>query len=124
VGGDLEDRLRGALAGLAASRRTLTYRDAASLLDMEGPRSIHRLTQALEQLVREDRAAGAPLLAALVVGRGALRIPRPGFFLLLAELGAYGGPPEGPEAARFHAAELERAWDHWARTGSSGRPRS
>ncbi|MDH3472267.1 MAG: hypothetical protein OEM59_01135 [Rhodospirillales bacterium] len=109
----LAARLRAALIPLARARRTITYRDLAARAEVPPPHSIHRLTLALEDLVRADHAAGRPLLAALAVSRTAEGIPAPGFFHLLAALGRYRAPERGPEAAAAHARELQGAWDYW-----------
>lgn len=101
-------RLRMALAGLAAERRTVTYKELAGLVPVPPPHTIHKLTLALEELIREDAAAGRPLLAALAISRGPARLPGRGFFLLAAELGLYAGTGDGPDARAFHAAELAR----------------
>jgi hypothetical protein len=103
--------LRAALVAAARAGRPVSYLQLADSLLPGEPRRIHRITLLLEELLREDLAAGRPLLAALAVGRAGL--PGRGFFLLLGELGAYGGPDSGPEAAQWHAAALARAVDHW-----------
>lgn len=94
------------LADLAAEGRCVTYNELASLCRVPPPHRIHKLTLALEDLVRADHEAGRPLRAALAVSRGADRIPGRGFFQLLGELGRYTGPDRGPEAVRHHAALL------------------
>ncbi len=104
-------RLRDALAELAAERRTATYKDLAARVQVPPPHTIHKLTLALEDLLREDAAAGRPLLAALAVSRGPAGLPGRGFFLLAAELGLYDGREDGPEARAFHAAELARIFE-------------
>jgi hypothetical protein len=109
----LAARLRAALIALARARQTITYRDLAARAEVPPPHAIHRLTLALEALVRADHAAGRPLLAALAVSRTAEGIPGRGFFHLLAALGRYQGPERGPEAATAHARELQSAWDFW-----------
>ena len=90
--------------------RTITYRDLAVLVPIPPPHTIHKLTLALEDLVREDHAAGRPLLAALAVSRTGNGVPGRGFFQLLADLGRYAGPDQGPEAEAAHAAELARVF--------------
>jgi len=110
---DLHERLRTELRLLAAARATVTYADLAVRAAVPPPHTIHRLTEALEDLVREDAAAGRPLLAALAVSRGALALPGRGFFQLVRHLGLYDGTDRGPEAAAWHAAECGRVWDHW-----------
>ncbi len=100
--------LRDALAGLAAEQRTATYKELAERVRVPPPHTIHKLTLALEDLIREDSAAGRPLLAALAISRGPAGLPGRGFFLLAAELGLYAGSEDGPDARAFHAAELAR----------------
>ena len=105
--------LRPILCALAAEGRTITYGDLAAHAEVPPPQRIHRLTLALEDLIREDQAAARPLLAALAVSKAADGLPGPGFFQLCAELGLYDGPDRGPEAASFHARELARASAYW-----------
>ena len=114
----LPDAVRAALLPLAKAGRSITYRDLAGLVPVPPPHGIHKLTLALEDLVREDHAAGRPLIAALAVSRvgGATpgqSMPGRGFFMLLNDLGRYAGPDRGPEAARAHAAELSAALAYW-----------
>lgn len=112
----LIEALRRALIAFAATGETVTYQDLAWRVPMPGPHAIHRLTGLLETLVREDHAAGRPLLAALAVSRAQRGVPGRGFFQLLSELGRYHGPDQGPEAAAHHAEELRAALDHWGGT--------
>ncbi|GAB4393308.1 MAG: hypothetical protein Tsb0032_12230 [Kiloniellaceae bacterium] len=105
--------LRRELTACAKAGETVTYRDVAWRVAFPGPHAIHRLTALLEVMVREDHAAGRPLLAALAVSRAQNGIPGRGFFQLLAELGRYDGPDQGPEAAACHAAELQAALNCW-----------
>ena len=51
------------------------------------------LTAALERLMEEDAAQGAPQRAALMEGRLSGGLPAPGFFLKLAELGLTPADP-------------------------------
>lgn len=106
--------LRRELIACARAGETVTYRTLALRVGLPGPQVIHRLTGLLETLVREDHAAGRPLLAALAVSR-ATGIPGRGFFQLLSELGRYHGADQGPEAAACHARELEAALAFWGR---------
>ncbi len=115
---DLQARLRRVLTACAATGETPAYRDLVQRAAVPGPHGIHRLTLALEAMVREDHAAGRPLLAALAVGRAqrgpdGRALPGRGFFHLLAELGRYDGPDQGPAAAACHAGEVERAQAYW-----------
>lgn len=96
--------LRPVLERVARTGGTITYRDLAVAAGVGAPHSIHRTTLGLEALMREDHAAGRPLLAAVAVGKAGC--PRPGFFYVLAELGRYDGPVEGPEAVAQHDREL------------------
>lgn len=114
---ELIERLRRALRDCAAAGETVTYRDLAARVDFPGPHAIHRLTALLEVMIREDHDAGRPLLAALAVSRAQRGIPGRGFFQLLAGLGRYGGLDQGPEAAAWHASELEAALRYWGGSG-------
>ena len=104
----LAARLRPILEDAARRCATLTYLELAAAAGLGPPRAIHRVTGALEATMRDDHAAGRPLLAAVVVSAKRGGTPAPGFFRLAAELGAYFGPERGPQAALFHAMELER----------------
>jgi hypothetical protein len=111
------DELYGALCAclmrLAAERQTASYQELAVMADVPPPHRIHRLTCLLEDLVREDHAAGRPLLAACAVSRAQNGIPGAGYFQLLHALGRYQGADRGPEAAACHSADLHAAWDYW-----------
>ncbi len=109
--------LRQALSVCAAAGETVTYRELAQRVAFPGPHSIHRLTLLLEELVREDHAAGRPLLAALAVSRAQNGIPGRGFFQLLNELGRYPGPDQGPEAAACHAVLRDETLAYWQSGG-------
>ena len=104
---DFTARLRQVLDELAPEARTITYQELALRIAVPPPHRIHKLTLALEALVREDHAAGRPLRAALAVSRAPDALPGRGFFQLLAELGRYQGPDRGAAAAAAHAAELQ-----------------
>lgn len=110
--------LRPVLQAAARRGRTLTYRDLAVEARVPPPHSIHKTTEALEHLVREDHAADRPLLAAVAVGKAGL--PGPGFFQLLTLLGRYDGPNRGAEATERHAAELEAALAYWGADDACG----
>jgi hypothetical protein len=113
MSGDLAQAVRATLESLARSGQTVTYRDLAALVPVPPPHGIHKLTLALEDLVREDHAAGRPLIAALAISRVGDGIPGQGFFQLLAALGRYAGPERGAAAAEAHAAELRAALAFW-----------
>jgi len=104
---DLPARVRAHLERLTPAEVPVTYRDLASALGLEPPHTIHRLTLALEATMREDVAAGRPLIAALVVSRRGERLPQDGFFELAAALGRLPALRDAAEAA--YAREFERA---------------
>ncbi len=110
------DPLAATLRAAARAGRPVTYLALADRLMAGEAHRIHRVTLMLEALARADHAAGRPLLAALAVGRAGL--PGRGFFQLLADLGLYEGPDQGPPAAAWHAAELRRAIAYWG--GAAG----
>ena len=56
--------VRACLLRLAAERRTATYHELAAQAALAPPHRIHSLTLVLEDLIRDDHAAGRPLLAA------------------------------------------------------------
>lgn len=105
--------LRTWLEPVAERGETRTYQQVAAGLGLEPPKTIHRVTQALERLMAEDAAAGRPLLAAVVISRTRQGLPAPGFFARARELGCYDGPESGSEAARWHATERERLRDEY-----------
>lgn len=106
------DALRDILRACAGAGETITYPALALRASLPGPQVIHRLTLLLEAMAREDHNAGRPLLAALAVSR-VTGIPGRGFFQLLAALGRYDGPDQGPEAGAHHARELAAALAYW-----------
>lgn len=110
--------LRRELQDCAAAGATITYQDLARRAGVPGPQTIHRLTLLLEAMIRDDHAAGRPLLAVLAVSRSS-GVPGPGLFQLLAALGRYHGPDRGPEAAAHHTLELRAALAYWGGLPSS-----
>lgn len=113
---DLKERLEQELDRLRERQELVTYRDLAVRLEMTGSHTIHRLTDLLEETMREDHAAGRPLRAASVVSRTSGNLPQRGFFQLLRELGLYNGSEDGADAQAAHRNQLERLWA----IGSSG----
>jgi hypothetical protein len=112
---DLKLELRRVLTEAARDRRTCRYAELAEAAGVPQPHSIHKTAELLEEIAREDDAAGRPLLSALAVSRRDGQMPAPGFFSLLEELGRYTGPDRGPRAASAHRADLEAAWRWWGR---------
>ncbi|MFG6138037.1 hypothetical protein [Halomonas sp. B23F22_10] len=87
----------------------LTYQRLAEALALTPPRTIRRVALALEQLMREDAAAGRPFIAALVVSRQGEGLPREGFFALAVELGRL--PQDPALQAEAWREEFRRAVD-------------
>lgn len=81
-------RIRAILSARGPDCPFITYQALASMLDLSPPRTIHQVAGALEQLMREDVAAGRPMIAALVVSRAG-DMPRRGFFDLAVALGRF-----------------------------------
>jgi hypothetical protein len=104
---DLQGALRQYLEAVARrAPGTASYREALTALDIRPPRSVQKLTQALEASMTEDAAAGRALRAAVIVSGHGPALPRPGFFAHARAIGRYDGPDAGEAAARFHAREL------------------
>ncbi|WP_447553601.1 hypothetical protein [Vreelandella sp. EE22] len=76
----------------------LTYQQVAHQLGLTPPRTIQRVAQALEQLMREDAAMGQPFITALVISRRGDGMPAAGFFELAVALGRF------PDEASCHPA--------------------
>lgn len=105
---DLALRLRGWLTSLSGNTVPITYQQAAEALGLTPPRTIQRVALALEALMREDVAAGRPMIAALVVSRRG-DLPRQGFFELAVALGRFPADPTLHEAA--YRQELTRVME-------------
>ena len=104
----LKDRLREELLKQVRTGLPVTYKELADRLALPPPHTIHRITDALEQLMEEDVALGHPLLAAFAVSKARPGIPARGFFLKAQALGVFSGDPTGKEAFDFHAREVRR----------------
>ena len=102
-------RVRKHLQNTARQSIPITYQALAKALGLTPPNTIHQLTEALEQLMREDAAVDRPFIAALVISSACGDLPAPGFFDCAARLGRFDGDVTGPEARAFHAAELDAA---------------
>ncbi|MEQ8250879.1 MAG: hypothetical protein RIB41_06550 [Oceanibaculum nanhaiense] len=116
---DLQQRLRAVLTGCARRGETIAYLELAHAAGMQPPHLVHRVTEALEEMLRTDHGAGRPLLAALATRKDGL-MPGRGFFWLLNELGRYDGPPEGEEAIAHYRALLEEAIAYWSADSAGG----
>ncbi|WP_249975857.1 hypothetical protein [Vreelandella olivaria] len=67
----------------------MTYQQVANALGLMPPRTIQRVTQALEQLMREDAVAQRPFISSLVISRRGDDMPAAGFFELAVQLGRF-----------------------------------
>lgn len=115
---NLPERVREHLKKLAGRRDQIIYRDLAKGLDVQGPNTIRQVAEALEVLMHEDQATGAPFIAALVVSKARYGLPAPTFFDVARMLGRYRGLDTNSDTQAYHACELENAWDYWGRITS------
>jgi len=111
--GSIELRCRAYLIRIAMLAEPITYRALAAALTVRPPHSIHQVTDALEELMREDALAGRPFIAALVVSRVRDGLPAPGFFDMARRLGRFDGASLGEEAWAYYAREFADAVVHW-----------
>lgn len=96
-------RVRAYLLGLPPTAVPITYGQLARALGLTTAGSIAKVTQALEMTMAEDAEAGAPFLAALVVGKignGSAS----GFHLQARSLGRQ--PGEGEDETAYHQREF------------------
>ena len=105
----LIEAVRAALLTLARDGRTATYQELVQLSAAPPPHRIHKVTLALEALIREDHAAGRPLLAAFAVSKSGGGLPGRGFFELLGALGR----TEDTDDATVYDRELAAARSFW-----------
>jgi hypothetical protein len=117
------EELRTCLQNRAAAGLTITYGELARLLELSPPNTIHQITVALECLMDEDAETCQPFIAALVLSKARGGLPAVGFFDCARRLGRFAGDPNGVEAQRFHAAELNAALKFWGRCEGVMRPR-
>jgi len=113
IGYGLKERLRQALMDHARTGNLTTYKELADRLELAPPHKIHRIAEALEARMKEDVAAGRPMLSALCVSKMQPGIPGRGFFLTAEVLGIFFGDPAGLEASAFHAIELKRVFSFY-----------
>ena len=98
----ITDRLRQALIDQAQTGSTTTSRELAHRLELEPPHTIQQITEALENLMLEDVAAGRPILSALCVSKLHPGVPARGFFLAIAARqgrAVYSGSLHNPRLA-------------------------
>ena len=94
----LAARVREALAQRDPKEPFITYQALAGALGLQPPGTIQRVAAALEQTMREDVAAGRPMIAALVISRAG-DMPRRGFFDFAVALGRLPDDPTQHRAA-------------------------
>src|SRR5260370_2441974 len=99
-------RARAFLENFAKRRIPITYQELAKALQILPPHSIHRVTEALEQLMEEDAAADRPFIAALAISRARGGLPAPGFFDCARRLARFPGHPSGHDPVYFHPPAL------------------
>lgn len=109
----MKEQLRRLLAEQARSSGTVTYAELAERLGLTPPGAIQRVGNMLEALMREDAAAGRPLLSAVCVSKARRTLPAQGFFLAARKLGLFDGDSNGSGAQAFHARELQRVRDYY-----------
>ncbi|MFC3285902.1 hypothetical protein [Litchfieldella rifensis] len=103
----LATQVRHILETVPDSMLPMTYQQLAETLALEPPRTIQRVAQVLEQLMREDAEQDRPFIAALVVSRRGEGLPAKGFFDLAVELERF--PPDPAQHAEAYRAEFRQA---------------
>ncbi len=121
MSGDLAPDLRGVLSAIAARGEVVGYAALAAAISLAGNGRIARLGALLEATMAEDVAAGRPMIASALAARAGGGLPAPGYFAAATALGRYHGPPDGPAAAAFVAAE-RAALATGSAKGAGGRP--
>ena len=105
-----QQRVELLLESLRLSHKLITYAELADAADVTSPHKIHKLTELLESLMHQDKDAGGPLRAALVISK-VRGMPAPGFFSVAKMLGLYTGSETGPDASIFHQECLEKLFE-------------
>ena len=83
----------------ARERRCISYADLARQAQIPAPHTIHKLTEYLEYLIKEDAQALRPLRASVAVSKVRQGLPANGFFMLCTEIGLM--PPD-MDRQQFH----------------------
>lgn len=99
----LRGRVRAHLEALVPEDGPITYGALARAMGLWMPGSVRKVTQALEETMDEDAAAGRPFVAARVVSRAG-HLPGKGFFEKASALGQ--GPEPGESDSAFHARQV------------------
>ena len=103
----LATQARRLLEAAPAATLPMTYQQLGEALGLKPPRTIRRVAQALETLMREDAEQGRPFIAALVVSRRGGSVPAQGFFDLAVALGRFPADTEQHDAV--YREEFRRA---------------
>lgn len=109
AGTALAARIRARLAQRNPDDPFVSYQTLASELGLSPPGTIQRVAAALEQTMRDDVAAGRPMIAALVISRAG-DMPRRGFFDLAVALGRFPADPGSHRPAWQAECAAVRAW--------------
>jgi len=117
--GKLSDRLRDYLIESAAQGDPITYRELAHALALEPPKTIHQVTEALEELMHEDAVAGRPFIASLAVSKIRGDLPAPEFFACARRLGRFVGDEGGSDDRAIYASEFNAAVAFWGGDGGN-----
>lgn len=104
---DIVAALRQLLLSVPSETLPMTYQQVASALSLTPPRTIAQVTQALEQLMRDDAAQQRPFIAALVVSRRGEGVPAAGFFELAVALDRF--PANVADHPAAYRVEFQRA---------------
>ncbi|SDY91455.1 NifU family protein [Citreimonas salinaria] len=102
----LATRVRRYLEARTATAPTVSYGELARALGLWRSGSVHRITRALENTMREDARTDRPFIAARAVSRATDGLPAKGFFDLARDLSR--GPRENDTERAFHAHEIEQ----------------
>ena len=117
---ELAARVRVFLRDFAGQAQPITYQELANSMQLAPPNTIHRLTNSLEALMREDAAGRRPFIAALVISKRRNGLPAPGFFDCAAALGRFDGDAAGADAAAYHSQEFAAAVAYWSQKNLRG----
>ncbi|RUR37953.1 hypothetical protein [Vreelandella populi] len=104
---DIATAVRQLLTAAPDKALPMTYQQVAASMGLTPPGTIQRVTQALEQLMRDDAATHQPFIAALVVSRRGDNMPGAGFFELAVALGRF--PADSTQHAKAYRAEYQQA---------------
>jgi len=106
--------VRAHLVAAAAAGHALTYSELLEHLGYGFSRpKMRQLCKTLGAVDEEAEARGEPELAVLVV-RQSDGLPGQGWWVQGARIHGYGGPWEGPTAARFIRDLQQSCFDYWA----------